>query len=376
MKILNKLNDFGQIIIDLNAIRFNYKEIKKKIGLNSNIAAVLKSDAYGLGVNKIAQTLQKAGCNQFFVATVNEGIKLRRILKTSDILILNGITNQSSYYLKKISNLKLTPVLNSQAEIKEWYDFNKSLNTNFPVALHFDSGMNRLGISMSELENVKSLVLKFNTNIYCIMTHLSSADDALQKSNEIQKKELSKIKKSFMNVPLSIANSNAIFNLYNYNFSFVRSGGALFGINPRKNKKNPLKNVISLFARVIQIRELQNESLKMIGYNSTYQVQSQMRIAVLGVGYADGYPRNLSNLGFAFFKKVKLPIVGRISMDYITVDLSGLQENKIKQGDWVELIGNNIKIEQISNLSETIEYEILNNLGYRLKKSYINNKNE
>ena len=375
MKLLNKLNDLGQIVIDLSAIKINYKIIKKKIGRKSNIAAVLKSDAYGLGINQIAQTLQEIGCKQFFVATINEGIKLRRLIKKSDILILNGITNQSSTSLKKIITFKLLPVLNSYQEIKKWIEYNKNINNIHPVALHFDSGMNRLGISMSELDNVKNLISINKIKIYCIMTHLSSADEVYKESNKVQKKELEKIKKMFANTPLSIANSNAIFNLKNFNYSFVRSGGALFGINPIRDKKNPLKNVVSLFARVLQIRELERESLKMIGYNSTYQVQSKMRIAVLGVGYADGYPRNLSNLGFAIFNQTKLPIVGKISMDYITVDLTALQENKIKEGDWVELIGENIKIELISSLSETIEYEILNNLGYRLKKSYIK-KNE
>ena len=135
-----------------------------------------------------------------------------------------------------------------------------------------------------------------------------------------------------------------------------------------------MNNVISLHAKVLQIKNLKTESNKVVGYNSTYQVNGALKIAVLGIGYADGYPRNLSNIGYASFKNSKLPIVGTISMDYITVDLSKLRK-KIKVGDWVELFGKNITIQDVAFLSQTIEYEILNNLGNRLQKYYIG-KNE
>ena len=205
------------------------------------------------------------------------------------------------------------------------------------------------------------------------MSHLASADDEKNITNKIQKKLFDEIICEFPDTMKSLANSSAIFNLKGYDYSFVRSGGGLFGINPNKKDKN-LKNVISVKAKILQIRDLENEPIKSVGYNSTYSVRSSLRIAVLGIGYADGYPRNLSNIGYGIFKTKKLPIVGNISMDYMTVDISCIKDKEINVGDWVELIGDEITIQKVAKLSETIEYEILNNLGYRLQKDYISSK--
>mgnify|MGYP001199492677 FL=1 len=234
--------------------------------------------------------------------------------------------------------------------------------------------MNRLGIPNHNLTEVKRSIENSNKlNIFCIMSHLASADDEQCITNKIQKKLFDKIIFEFPNTLTSLANSSAIFNLKNYDYSFVRSGGGLFGIDPNK-KNRDLKNVISLKAKILQIRDLENEPVKSIGYNSTYSVRSSLRIAVLGIGYADGYPRNLSNNGYGIFKGKKLPIIGNISMDYMTVDISCIKDKEINVGDCVELIGDEITIQKVAKLSETIEYEILNNLGYRLQKEYINSK--
>lgn len=371
MKKKYKSNDLGKIIINLNSLESNYKIINRKIGDKSSIAAVLKSDAYGLGVNKIAQTLSKAGCDKFFVATLNEALKLRKIIQKDKIFILNGIISQNKNMLRKILSKKFIPVLNSINEIKRWVSFLESEKVKAPSILHFDTGMNRLGISFSELDEVLKILKEKKLKIFCIMTHLASADEKNNRTNDDQKKLFNSLKKKFPNTQFSIANSNAIFNLENFNFSFVRAGGALFGINPIQGI-TPIKNVVSLFAKIIQVRDIDEEPSRMVGYNSTYRIKSSMKIGVLGVGYADGYPRNLSNFGYAIYDNIKLPIIGRISMDYITVDLSNIKNHQLILGKWVELIGNNISIEELSNLSETIPYELLNNLGYRLKKKYIN----
>ena len=365
-------NELGKITVDLNSIEKNYQIIKKKVGKKCSIAAVLKANAYGLGIEEISKKLKKLGCNFFFVATLKEGIELRKIVKDIEILVLNGpIIFKKKVYNDFLDN-NLIPILNSLNEIKSWVKLESKNTKKSKIGLHFDTGMNRFGIPNAEINEVKKLFREKTLNLFCIMSHLSSADDKNKKINLLQKNLFNKINLDYKGVLLSIANSSAVFNLKGFNFSFVRSGGALFGINPTK-EKNPMKNVISLHAKVLQIKNLRTETNKVIGYNSTYQVNDGLKIAVLGIGYADGYPRNLSNIGYAFFKNSKLPIVGTISMDYITVDLSKLKK-KIIVGDWVELIGKNISIQDVAFLSQTIEYEILNNLGNRLQKYYVGKK--
>ena len=369
----DKENELGKITIDLNSIEKNYKLIKKKIGKECSIAAVLKANAYGLGIKEISIKLKELGCKFFFVATLKEGMELRKILKDIEIFVLNGPIFFDVKIYNYFLDYNLIPIFNSLKELKLWIRLESKNKKKIKIGLHFDTGMNRFGIPNVEIDKVKKLFEKKTLNLFCIMSHLSSADEKNKKINLLQKNLFNKINSDYKNVLLSIANSSAIFNLKGFNFSFVRSGGALFGINPTKNK-NPMNNVISLHAKVLQIKNLKTESNKVVGYNSTYQVNGALKIAVLGIGYADGYPRNLGNIGYASFKNSKLPIVGTISMDYITVDLSKLRK-KIKVGDWVELIGKNISIQDVAFLSQTIEYEILNNLGNRLQKYYIG-KNE
>ena len=369
----DKENELGKITIDLNSIEKNYKLIKKKIGKECSIAAVLKANAYGLGIKEISIKLKELGCKFFFVATLKEGMELRKILKDIEIFVLNGPIFFDVKIYNYFLDYNLIPIFNSLKELELWIRLESKNKKKTKIGLHFDTGMNRFGIPNAEIGKVKKLFEKKTLNLFCIMSHLSSADEKNKKINLLQKNLFNKINSDYKNVLFSIANSSAIFNLKGFNFSFVRSGGALLGINPTKNK-NPMNNVISLHAKVLQIKNLKTESNKVVGYNSTYQVNGALKIAVLGIGYADGYPRNLSNIGYASFKNSKLPIVGTISMDYITVDLSKLRK-KIKVGDWVELIGKNISIQDVAFLSQTIEYEILNNLGNRLQKYYIG-KNE
>ena len=368
------LNDLGIVSINLDSLKYNYKVIKEKLNKRTEIAAVLKANAYGLGIEKIATTLHKVGCELYFVATLTEGIELRKFITKPNILVLNGSPRYTRKVYYKFEKYRLIPVINSLNDLNLWLSLLKKKTDKSTIALHFDTGMNRLGIPYHDLNKVKKSIQSIDKlNIFCVMSHLASADDEKNITNKIQKKLFDEIICEFPDTMKSLANSSAIFNLKGYDYSFVRSGGGLFGINPNKKDKN-LKNVISVKAKILQIRDLENEPIKSVGYNSTYSVRSSLRIAVLGIGYADGYPRNLSNIGYGIFKTKKLPIVGNISMDYMTVDISCIKDKEINVGDWVELIGDEITIQKVAKLSETIEYEILNNLGYRLQKDYISSK--
>jgi len=359
------VNNNGLLKINLKNLEYNYKSLKK-IVKPAKLAAVLKSNCYGLGLKEITKKLLTLKCNYFFLTSYEESIALFKLSKRSNIFLLNGIINLSNDSIKNIFNNKIIPVINSFRELKKFNSIAKELNPNHKVTLHFDTGINRLGIDFNKKDEIINFCLKNNINVFCVMSHLIAADEKKNKINIIQKKKFEEIISFFPQALHTLANSNGILNFKRFNYDMVRSGGCIFGTV----KNNFLKNVVELYARVLQIR-IVNEEHNNFGYNGTFQSKEKKIIAIVGVGYADGYPRTLSNYSYVFFKKQKLPIIGSISMDYIIVDVSKIKYGNIKVGDWVELIGKNISLDYISRKANTIPYEILNNIGNRVKKSYI-----
>ena len=358
------INKNGLLKVNLNNLSANYK-ILKTYTKNSRIAGVLKSDSYGLGLEKVTKKLVDLGCKDFFLTSLDESILVRSESPQSNIILLNGIINLSQNEISKVFNYNIIPTINSFDELLKLYEFVKKSNEKPKVTLHFDTGINRLGITDIDKESVISFCKEKKIPIFCIMSHLASADQPQSIFNKKQKKRFEKIIDFFPNTLYSLANSHAIINLKKFEYDLVRSGGCLFGTIEKKK----FKNVIELFAKILQIKEFK-DSHQIYGYNATFQSHKKKRIAILGFGYADGYPRILSNRSYVFFKK-KLPVIGSISMDYMTIDISDLQENDLKVGDYVELIGKNISINEIAQKSKTIAYEILNNIGNRVKKIYI-----
>ena len=342
-------------------LEHNYK-ILKGTSSPSNLAAVLKSDCYGLGSERILKKLVELGCDHFFLTSLEESIFIRQKSKNTKIILLNGIINLTKNDFYKILNFKIIPVINSFDELKKFNSFLKETNSSHPLIFHFDTGINRLGISECDQRKIIDYCKTNKFEIYMIMSHLASADQPTSQFNKIQREKFKKITKNFENFRLSLANSHATINFKDCKYDITRSGGALFGTIVNKN----LKNIINFKSRILQIKEI-NSNHEFFGYNATFQSKQKKRIAILGCGYADGYPRVLSNKSFAFFKK-KLPILGSISMDYMTVDVTDLNRMEINVGDFIELIGDNISINEIAEKSNTIPYEILNNIGFRAKK--------
>ncbi len=358
------VNKNGLLKINLDCLSENYNTLQR-ILKNKRIGSVLKSDSYGLGLLEVTKKLVSIGCKDFFLNSLEETLKVRSKTSNSNIILLNGIINLSQKQIHKVLKNKIIPVINSFKEILDFYKVSKKFNLLHKVALHFDTGINRLGITDIDKESVISFCKEKKIPIFCIMSHLASADQPQSIFNKKQKKRFEKIIDFFPNTLYSLANSHAIINLKKFEYDLVRSGGCLFGTIEKKK----FKNVIELFAKILQIKEFK-DSHQIYGYNATFQSHKKKRIAILGFGYADGYPRILSNRSYVFFKK-KLPVIGSISMDYMTIDISDLQENDLKVGDYVELIGKNISINEIAQKSKTIAYEILNNIGNRVKKIYI-----
>ena len=357
------INENCLLKINLNTISLNYKKIQKNISKTSTVSAVLKSNAYGLGLSYIATKLIDIGCNSFFLNSIKETLHLRKICGNSDIYLLNGLININHNEIKEVLDKNITPVINSLEELEKLIKLKRSRGDCIEISLHFDTGINRLGIRQNELVQIKNICKQNDIKVKCVMSHLIASDEKTILNKE-QKKKFDEITKNFPNAIFSISNSNAIINDKSLNYDMVRSGGNIFGVT-----SNEFKQSFGLYARVLQIAKAE-ENLNHFGYNSTFKSTGFKRIAILGLGYADGYPRLLSNKAEVFFKK-RLSIIGTISMDYTIVDISKLGVGQIKVGDWVEFIGENINIKEISRKSQTIPYEILINICSRAKKQYI-----
>ncbi len=354
--------------IDLKAIGKNYKIIKKRVNNNCVVAATVKADAYGLGVEMVVPKIIKSGCRYFFVATTNEAIELRNISKKISIFILNGlVTNE----INKIQKYNLIPVINNLEQLAkiEKYQTLKKINLN--IALHFDTGMSRLGLDKYEtnhlIKNQKKLIKK--SYISLVMSHLACADDRHSKFNAIQLKRFLKIIEFFPKAMHSLSNSAGTLLGKKYHFDMVRPGISLYGGHCRKNEGKIYNNVISLRAKLIQIREIYKDDT--IGYGATFRAKSKMKIGTLALGYADGFNRKFSNNYHIYFKNNKVKIVGRVSMDLITINLTNIKINKNVGSNQFDIISNKNSVNSIAKLINTIPYEILTSLGKRYQKRYI-----
>ena len=363
-------NSFLEINID--SIIHNYQFINNQVG-NTECAAVLKADAYGMGASVIAKALDKAGCSTFFVATIDEGIELRACFSNNKnkIAVLSGLLKESEdiFY-----NNKLTPVLNDIEQIKKWDLYNRRKKRPAPSIIQIDTGMNRLGLTISEFHDTfdKQTELE-ELRVGWIMSHLACGDQPRDIMNEKQLSVFLNAKKKFPNVKASLANSAGVFLGQSYHLDMVRPGIALYGSGSGSIPSNNLKQVIKLYSRILQIRTLSSGAS--VGYGASFRVSEATRVATVGLGYADGYLRSLSNCSWVFFNGVKLPVIGRISMDYITIDITKIASEKIKTGDFIEVIDDKFTLDDLATVANTVPHELLTRLGTRHHRIYRNTDN-
>lgn len=352
--------------VDLAAIARNYLYLKNKLGNGTDCAAVVKADAYGLGAAAVAPALYAQNCRHFFVAHTSEAFDLPQLGESGKtdaaIYILNGLTGSDP---REIAAKGFVPVLNTLTDIETW----ATVAAGKPAVLHIDTGMNRLGLGgrdVEELSTRKDLLQKIDLRY--VMSHLACADESSHPKNAAQLKAFRTLSAA-LDRPcrLSLANSSGIFLGVDYHFDLVRPGCALYGINPVEDG-NPMQGVITLKARILQVREIKESST--VGYGATYTINPPALTATISVGYADGYLRSLTGHGRVCVNGVRRPIVGRVSMDTIVVDITGMAD--IKQGDWVELIGEHLPVDAVAKSAGTIGYEILTNLGNRYHRVYTN----
>ena len=262
----------GYLKINLGFLGDNYKNLKKTLK-KSRIGCVLKSDAYGLGLVEITKKLIKIGCQDFFLTNLDEALKVRKECRKSNIILLNGLINLKQSEIKKVFQNKIIATINSLDELKKFNESSKNLSIKPKITLHFDTGINRLGIDEQEITPVIEYCKKFRIKVFCVMSHFASADEKLNNFNNKQNLKFKKIIKHFPNAIHSIANSHAIINLNKIEYNLVRTGGCVFGTIETK----PFKSVVELYARILQIKLIDN-SKKSYGYNQTFQSKQKKKL--------------------------------------------------------------------------------------------------
>ncbi|WP_353644267.1 alanine racemase [Mesorhizobium sp. WSM2239] len=359
------VNQAGAILsIDLGAIRQNYRTLRSRL-TRGRCAAVVKANGYGLGAAQVAKSLMEDGCDTFFVAHVAEGIELERAVgRNVAIYILNGIPPGAE---AQCAAAGLIPVLNGIEQLYAWRDTSRRLGKALPAALQVDSGMSRLGLSPSEVDAITADPAALDgIELKLVMSHLACADEPGSPANALQLRNFEALRAKLPPAPASLANSSGIFLGGGIHFDLARPGAALYGVNPTPYKPNPMRQVVSLAAKVIQTRTLEEGAG--VGYGHSYRAGGGLSVATISLGYADGWPRHAASR--AFHDGVPLPFAGRVSMDSIVLDISALPAGTLRAGDAVELIGAHQTVDDVAALAGTIGYEILTGLGSRFHRIY------
>lgn len=356
----------AHLTIDLGALVDNYRRIARTVA-PAAVAGVVKADAYGLGLIPVARALHGAGCRLFFVAHVEEALELRHFLPSVEIAVLNGLPpgTEAAYV-----GARLIPVLNHLGEIESWQGVCRREGRRLPGIVHVDTGMNRLGLGPDELARLIAEPDRLDGIARrALITHLASGDDPGGHQTQAQYRRFVAARAKLPKMPASLANSPGSFRGRHLNFDLVRPGSAVYGINPTPEAANPVRRVVSVEARLLQVRNV--ETPMTVGYGATYTVPEAGRIGTVALGYADGYLRSLSGKGAVFIDGRRCPVVGRVSMDLITVDMTHVPEAQAEPGRLVEIIGDNQSPDDVADQAGTIGYEILTSLGSRYHRRYI-----
>ena len=356
--------------VDLDALQANYRLLVARAG-EARTGASVKANAYGTGLAPAAQALHGAGCRDFFVAYPDEGAAVRAVLPDAAIYVLSGLLKGEAAFYELSS---LVPVLAQAGEVEEWAGHCRLRGTRLAAALHVETGINRLGIAARDLAAlVERTDWRDAIDVRLLVSHLARGDELSEKMNHDQLKAFETVRRVLPAVPASLANSPGIFLGPRFRFDLVRPGLGLYGGNPLAEGPNPFRTVVRLRARVLQVKSI--EPGEAVGYGSTWRASRPTRVAVIGAGYGDGYPRALSSgpghePASVYIAGRFAPIVGRVSMDMCVIDVTDLPESQLSRGTQAELIGDHVTLEDVARRAGTISYEILTRLGTRYARLY------
>ncbi|HEY0910380.1 MAG TPA: alanine racemase [Bradyrhizobium sp.] len=364
----------GVLTVDLDAIIANWRKLEKT-AVPAECAGVIKADAYGCGAGPVANALANAGCKTFFVATLDEARAVRAALPSSTsptiaLYVLDGFFQNSGDAYAKID---ARPVIGELNELAEWDVFCRRSGWAGGAAIHIDTGMNRLGLTVTEAQGIVPRINAGDHGITLVMSHLACAETLNHPLNGKQLAAFREIASLYAGVLAALSNSSGIFLGAQFQFDMVRPGAALYGVNPTPEADNPMQPVVELKARIVQIRNV--ERGEGVGYGGTWTARRPTRLAIVSAGYADGYFRAASaNDGTRGAEVVvagkRCPIAGRVSMDLIAVDITDLPNNAVRRGHMVTLIGEGITVDELAHHFGTIGYEVLTSLGRRYARIY------
>jgi alanine racemase len=350
-------SETSSLAVDLSALAHNWRRLAERCA-PAECSAVVKANAYGLGLEPVMRALLTAGCETFFVACASEGERARAVSREAVVYVFDGIAPGSA---RRLALAGLRPVLNSLAEIAEWAGAG-------PAALHFDTGMNRLGFAPAQAGEAAALL-----GAPClVMSHLVSAQSQGDPANARQIAAFDAIARHFPGVPRSLCNSSGIFLAARPHLDLVRPGYALYGGNPTPGGPNPMRAVLRLEARILAVHEI--AAGECVGYDAAWTAPRPTRLATIAAGYADGLPVGASSGSLgppveALAAGRRCPVVGRVSMDYVVLDVT--EASPVRRGDWVEILGQEIGVDELAARAGTIGYEILTRLGPRYARRYL-----
>jgi len=359
----------GILTIDLDAIVANWRKLEKT-AVPAECAAVIKADAYGCGVEAVARALAGAGCKTFFVATLDEARAAREALPSQDIYVLDGFFQNCG---DSFAKLNCRPVIGDLNELAEWDVFCRRSGWSGGAAIHIDTGMNRLGLTLVEANGIVPRINAGDHGITLVMSHLACAETLNHPLNAKQVATFREIASLYSGVPASLSNSSGIYLGPQFQFDMVRPGAALYGINPTPEADNPMQGVVDLKARIVQLRNVERGDS--VGYGGTWTARRPTKLAIVSAGYADGYFRAASaNDGTRGAEVVvagkRCPVAGRISMDLMAIDITDLPDKTARRGHMVTLIGEGITVDEVAHHFGTIGYEVLTSLGKRYARIY------
>lgn len=364
-----------RLTVDLGALTDNWRDMARRSG-NARTAAVVKADAYGLGLEDCGTALYEAGARDFFVAVPQEGATLRTYAPDARIYVLSGIwPGQEDFFFDH----DLVPVLASEEQLAFWMSVIADRDEH-PCALQVDTGFNRLGLPLEDalaLADDVSRPASFAPVL--VMSHLHSGDNPSSPLSRVQLEAFQQVAEAFEGIEASLSASAGIFLGSEYHFDLTRPGIAVYG-GEAVNGMQPLKTVAKAEARIIQIREAAAGST--VSYGATHQLSRNSRLAVVSAGYADGYLRSLSGSGvplraggtpgaFGFVGNTRVPVLGRVTMDMVIFDITDVPDGDIRVGDYIELFGPNVPLDEAARAGGTIGYELLTSLGLRHERRYI-----
>lgn len=359
----------GVLTIDLDAIVTNWRMLGSR-AVPAECAAVIKADAYGCGAEPVARALSAAGCNTFFVATIGEARRVRAAAPRAAIYVLDGFFAGTG---PAFAEIDARPVIGDLTELAEWDSFRAVSGWKGEAAIHIDTGMNRLGLTVAQAQAIVPLIQRPNHGISLVMSHFVISEHPNNTLNGRQIADFREIARQFSGVPASMANSSGIFLGQQALFDLVRPGVALYGVNPTPDADNPMKPVAEIKARIAQLREVSKGDH--VGYGATWTARRPTRIAIVTAGYADGYFRNAGGVDGVRSAEVivsgqRCPIAGRISMDLMAVDVTDVPEHQVRRGGFVTLLGEGITVDELAHHFGTVGYEVLTSFGARYRRVY------